>query len=72
MVFVFIFSSKKNQLQFGKKMKKFLKNFSITLFVQKNQSQKNSDVIFHLKRRIHKPRKINETMNPLFGLGHEI
>ena len=29
-------------------------------------------ITFSLKRSLHKPPKINETMNPIFGLGHEI
>ena len=36
------------------------------------ESETNFDVIFGLKRSLHKLRKINETMNPKFGLGHEI
>ena len=51
---------------------KIQKKFFITLFVKKIQSQKNFDIIFSLKRSLHKPRKINETMNPIFGLVHEI
>ena len=66
-------------LQFGeksasiwKKWKKFKKKIFITLFAKKIQSEKNFDITLSLKRSLHKPRKINETMNPLFGLGHEI
>ena len=72
MVFVSTFSSEKNQLQFGKKMEKIEKNFLITLFAKKNPEQKNYDITFSLICSLHKPRKINETMNPIFGLGHEI
>ena len=42
------------------------------LFAKKIQSEKNFDITFSLKRSLHKPRKINETINPIFGLGHEI
>ena len=35
-------------------------------------SEKKFDIAFSLKRSLHKPRKTNETMNPIFGLGHEI
>ena len=54
------------------KKEKFQENFFITLFAKKIQSEKKFDIIFSLKRSIHKPRKINETMNAIFGLGHEI
>ena len=39
---------------------------------EKIQSEKKFDITFSLKRSLHKPRKINETMNPIVGLGHEI
>ena len=55
-----------------KKMEKIQKKFFITLFAKKIQSEKNFDITFSLKRSLHKPRKINETMNPIFDLGHEI
>ena len=55
-----------------KKMEKIEKNFLITLFAKKNPEQKNYDITFSLICSLHKPRKINETMNPIFGLGHEI
>ena len=54
------------------KMGKIQKNFFITLFAKKTQSENNFDITFNLKRSLHRPRKINETMNPIFGLGHEI
>ena len=72
MVSVSIFSSGKNQLQIGKKWKKIQNNFFITLFAKKVQSEKKFDFTFSLKRSLHKPRKIKETMIPIFGLGHEI
>ena len=72
MVFVSCSSSEKNQLQIGKKMEKIQKKFFITSFAKKIQSEKNFDNTFNLKPSLHKPRKINETMNPIFGLGHEI
>ena len=52
-------------------MEKIPKKKFITLFAQKNPEQKN-EVDYSLKRSLHKPRKLNETMNPIFGLGHEI
>ena len=52
--------------------KKFQKRIFFNLFAKKIQSEKNFDITFSLKRSLHKPRKINETMNPIFGLGHEI
>ena len=68
MVFVSIFSSEENQLQIGKKWKIFF----ITLFADKIQSEKNFEITFSRKRSLHKPGKINKTMNSIFGLGHEI
>ena len=72
MVFVSIFSSEKNQLQIGKKMEKMQKKFFNNLVAKKIQSEKKFDFAFILKRSLHRPRKINETMNAIFGLGHEI
>ena len=72
MVFVSIFSSERNQLQFGRKWKKIQKPFSITLFAKKIRSKKNFDITFNLKRSPYKARNTNETMNPILGLGHEI
>ena len=72
MVFVSIFSFEKNQLQLGNKWKKIQKIFVLTLFAKKIQSEKHFDIIFSLKRCLHERRKINETMNPIFSLGHEI
>ena len=46
--------------------------FFITLIALKNLERKNFDITFRLKRSLHKLRRINETMNPIFGLGHEI
>ena len=70
--FSYLFSVlRKNQLQF-RKNRKIQKNFSITLFAQKMSEQKNIDVLFSLKRSLQKPRKITETINPIFGPGHEI
>ena len=71
MVFVSNFNSEKNQLQIGKNGENSKKNF-IILFAKKIQSEKNFNITFNLKRSLHKPRKINETINPKFGLGHEI
>ena len=48
------------------------KNVSLLYLLKKIQSEKNFDITFSLKRSLHKPRKINETMNPIFGLGHDI
>ena len=72
MVLVSIFSSLKNQLQIRKNEKKFRKIFSLPHLLKKIRSEKNFDLTFDLKRSLHKPRKINGTMNPIFGLGHEI
>ena len=72
MVFVSIFSSEKNQLQIGKRMEKNQKNFFIILFAKKIQSEKKFDITFSLKCSLHKPRKIEETMNAILGLSHEI
>ena len=46
--------------------------FFITSFAHKIQSEKNFVVLFSLKGSLHEPRNITETMNPIFGLGHEI
>ena len=54
-----------------KKWKKCRKNFSI-IYLLKNPERKKFDFAFILKRRLHRPRKITETMNAMFGLGHEI
>ena len=53
-------------------MEKIQQNFFITLFAKKIQSEKTFDITFSLKRSLHRPRKFNETMNPIFGFGHEI
>ena len=53
-------------------MVKTQKNFFITLFVKKIQSEKNLDIIFSQSRSLYKLRKFNETMGSIFGLGHEI
>ena len=71
MVFVSIFSSEKNQSQIGKNGK-ISEKFFISLLAKKIQSEKYFDIIFSLKRSLNKRRKINETMNAIFGLGHEI
>ena len=71
MIFVSISSSEKNELQIGKKGKN-QKNFSLLYLLKNIKSEKNYDITFSLKRSLHKFCKINETMNPIFGLGHEI
>ena len=53
-------------------MEKNQKKFFIILFAKNIQSEKNFEFTFSLKRRLHKRRKINEFMEPIFGLGHEI
>ena len=65
-------------LQFGeksatnwKKMEKFKKIYYF-ICEKKSEAKKKFDITFSLKRSLHKPRKINETMNPIVGLGHEI
>ena len=55
-----------------KKMEKIQKKISLLHLLKKIQSEKKIDITFSLKRCLHKPRKINETMNPIFGLGREI
>ena len=72
MVFLSIFSSEKNQQQIGKKWKEFRKIFSLLYLLKKIQTEKNFDITFSLKPSLHKRRKSNETMNAIFGLGHEI
>ena len=52
-------------------MERIQKIFFITLFGQKNPERKKIDFSFSLKRSLHRLRKINETVNPIFGLGHE-
>ena len=65
-VFVSSCNSGNNQLQFGQ-------NFSkIILFAQKNPERKKFDITLNLKCSLHKPRKINEIMIPIIGLGQEI
>ena len=71
MVFASIFSSEKNQIQFGK-MDKIQKKIFNTLLAQKYPERKKFDIIFSLKRSLQTPGKHNETMNPIVGLGHEI
>ena len=51
-------------------MEKIQKSSFITLLVKKIQSKKKFDITFSQKRSLHKFRKINETMNPIIGLGH--
>ena len=69
-VFVYIFSSEKNQLQMEKNGK-FLKLSFIPLFSQKKQERKNLNVIFSLKRSLQNLLTLYKTMNPVFGLGDE-
>ena len=47
-------------------MEKNQKKIFSLLYLLKNQSEKKFDTIYSLKRSLHKPRKINETMNPKF------
>ena len=63
---------KKNQLRIQKKWKKIRYNFSLLFFAKTIQSEKYFDITLSLKRSLHKPRKINELMNAIFGPGHEI
>ena len=72
MVFVSVFSSEKKIATNWKKWKKIQKKFFITLFAKKIQSEKSFDITFSPKRSLHKPRKINKTMNPIFGLTNDI
>ena len=61
--------SEKSDTSWEKMEKIQKKNY---LFVQKIQSEKTFDVTFGLNRTLQKPRKTNEIMIPIFGLGHEI
>ena len=45
---------------------------TITFFAQRIPERKSFEVTFNLKRGLLEPRKIGETMNPIFCLGHEI
>ena len=72
MVFVPIFSSEKHQPRIGKNGSNSEKRFSLLYLLTKFQSEKKSDITLNLKRSLHKPRKVNAAMNPIFGLGHEI
>ena len=53
------------------KMEK-IRVFSSSFYSLKNSERKKFDVVFGLKRSLRKLRKITETMNAIFGLGHEI
>ena len=53
------------------KMEKIQKFFLLIYLLKKTRAKK-FDITFSLKRSLHKLCKINETMNPIFGLGHEI
>ena len=71
MVLVSIFRSEKNQLQIGRKKNGKIHIFSSFYLPEKTRAKK-LDVTFSLKRGIHNPRTKYETMNSVFGLGHEI
>ena len=71
--FSYLFSVlRKFSYKLEKKWKKSRKIFSLLYLLKKIQSEKNFDITFSLKRSLHKLREINEIMNPIFGLGHEI
>ena len=62
--FSYLFSVlRKISYKLEKTEKKF-RIFFIDLFAKKIQSEKKFDITFRLKRSLHKPRKINGTMNP--------
>ena len=63
---------RKSSYKLEKKWKNFRKYFSLPYLLEKIQSENHFDITFSLKRSLLKPRKINETMNPIFGFGHEI
>ena len=71
--FSYLFSVLRN---ISNKLEKNGKNsekvFSILYLLKKIQTEKKFDITFSLKRNLHKRRKSNETMNAIFGLGHEI
>ena len=54
------------------KMEKKSEKYFHYFICKQNPERKNVDITFSLKRSLHKPRKVNETMNPIFGLGHEL
>ena len=56
----------------GNMTEEIQKTFFITLFAKKIQSEKHFDITFSLNRCLREGRKSNETMNPIFGLDHEI
>ena len=71
--FSYLFSVLRNiSYKLEKNGKKIQKSFFITSFAKKNPERKNFEITFSLKRSLHKACKINATMNPIFGLGHEI
>ena len=71
-LFSYLFSVLRKISNKLEKMEKIQKNFFITLYAKIIQTEKNFDITFSLKRSLHKRRKSNETMNAIFGLGHEI
>ena len=54
------------------KLDKNGKKIPLLYLLKKSRAKKYFDITFSLKRSLNKPRKINETMNPIFGLDHEI
>ena len=64
--------SVQRKISYKLEKRKKIRNFFHYLFAKKIQSERKFDITFSLKRSLHKPRKIKETMNPIFGLGHEI
>ena len=54
------------------KIEKIQNNFALLYLLKKSREKKYVDVILSLKRSLQAPRKPNETMNPIVGLGHGI
>ena len=71
MVFVSTFTSEKNLLQFGKKLK-FFKFFLHPLICPKIPERKKVDVIFTFTHSLLNPRTNYETMDSVFVLGPDI
>ena len=70
--FSYLFSVQRKISYKLEKKENIQKNFFITLFAKKIQVEQKLDITFSLKRSLHKPRKLKETMNPILGLGLEI
>ena len=71
--FSYLFSFlRKIKYKLDKNGKNSGKNFSLRYLFKKIQSENIVDVTLGLNRSLHKPRKLNETLNSIFGLGNGI